>query len=128
MDLRDEYLGDDSLLVLVFLCCDGVDVSGSRVVVLWVFLGVVGRREFAVERGLELDALVDRVVFEADELVLRVFLDIVPVLTRPLCDPSHFCLVSLGREGVQVVAVGSVGPEVDVQLLFHEDVLVPAAE
>lgn len=47
---------------------------------LWVLFGVVGWCKLAVERGLELYALVYWVVFEADELILRVFLDMVSVL------------------------------------------------
>lgn len=94
---------------------------------LGVLLGEVSRGEFAVEGGLELDALVDGVVLEADELVLRVLLDVLPVLARTLGGPAHLCLLGLGREGVEVVAVGRVGPQVDVQLLLRQDVLTHAA-
>lgn len=94
---------------------------------LGVLLGEVSRGEFAVEGGLELDALVDGVVFEADELVLRVLLDVLPVLARTLGGPAHLCLLGLGREGVEVVAVRCVGPQVDVQLLLRQDVLTHAA-
>lgn len=107
---------------------DGVDVPGGGVVVLGVLLGEVGGRELAVQGGLELDALVDGVVLETDELVLRVFLDVLAVLAGALGDPARFCLFCFGREGVEVVAVGAVGPQVDIQFLLHQDVLAAAAE
>ena len=94
----------------------------------WVFLGLVGGGEFGVEGGLELEALVDGVVLEADELVLGVLLGVLAVLAGALGDPAVLCLFGLGGEGVEVVAVGAVGPQVDVQLLLHQDVLASAAE
>lgn len=128
VDLADQYLGNDPLFVFVLVGGDGVDVPGGGVVVLWIFLGEVGGGELGVEGGLELNALVDGVVLETDELVLRVFLYVLPVLAGALGDPARFCLFCLGCEGVEVVAVGAVGPQVDVQLLLHQDVLAAAAE
>lgn len=112
--LADEYLGNDPFFVLVLLGGEGRNVASGGVVVLWVFLGEVGGSELAVEGGLELDALVDRVVPETDELVLRVFLGVLPVLAGAFGDPAVLCLFGLGGEGVEVVAVGAVGPQVDV--------------